>query len=192
MPGLYVEGKEVSLAARLLDYLPIYFGPLIAFGIGLATAGLGYGLLRAAGTTSREILPKQDYALLSKFLIDGNTDAITNYIRLGSLSGWIGAFTKLGISGLPLATIALTVFFTAVGLLIPTQTTLFDLAKLTLGAFIGSNVQRQSSDIARKVAAPGDLADLVSSTSGPQEKKPNGDKTQEQGNPTASPGTTTN
>jgi hypothetical protein len=50
-------------------------------------------------------------------------------------------FTKLGLTGLPLTTVVLTLIFSfmaAAG-----AEGFMDLAKLTLGAFIGSFVQRQ-------------------------------------------------
>lgn len=77
-------------------------------------------------------------------VIDGKPEPVDQYVRLRSLSGWAGNFTKLGVTGLPLTTVILTLIFSAVAL-IPTQHSqnFLDLAKLTLGAFIGSFVQRQ-------------------------------------------------
>jgi len=122
----------------------------LAVLIGIIAAVIGYGLLRAAGTATKEVIPKQDKDLLSEMLRLGNHDGINEYIKLGSLSGVIGSFTKLGITGLPLATIGLTTFFSVLGLMLPSSSqALFDLAKLTLGAFIGSYVQRQGSESIR-------------------------------------------
>jgi hypothetical protein len=74
------------------------------------------------------------------------------FLKLSSLRSWPGTFNYLGVSGLPLATIALTLVFTIMALLMdftalrwgPTAKPdpFFDLAKLTLGAFIGSFVQK--------------------------------------------------
>jgi hypothetical protein len=47
----------------------------------------------------------------------------------------------LGLTGLPLATIGLTLFFSLLAIQYPN---FMDLAKLTLGAFIGSFVQKQA------------------------------------------------
>jgi hypothetical protein len=58
-------------------------------------------------------------------------------------SGATGTFTKIGLTGLPLATILLTIFLGVAGLV---NAQFFDLAKLTLGAFLGSFVQRQSEN----------------------------------------------
>lgn len=135
------------------DRYSAYFAPLLAFAIGLVSAFLGYSLLRAAGSAPREVIPPQDYELLSEMLRSGNLDGINNYVKLGSLTGTIGTFIKLQITGLPLATIGLTIFFALLGVLNGGQNPFYDLAKLTLGAFIGSYVQRQGTD-APRVPAP--------------------------------------
>ena len=91
-------------------------------------------------------IPPNDYALLAPLIRDGKSESIDQYVRLSSLSGFTGTFTKLGLTGLPLATIALTLIFAALALLpvdTESQRSFFDLTKLTLGAFIGSFVQRQ-------------------------------------------------
>lgn len=57
-----------------------------------------------------------------------------------------GMFTKLGVTGLPLTTVFLTLVFAFISLLPVAEkvsTSFLDLTKLTLGAFIGSFVQRQ-------------------------------------------------
>ncbi|MEM7770807.1 MAG: hypothetical protein AAF327_09875, partial [Cyanobacteria bacterium P01_A01_bin.37] len=66
-------------------------------------------------------------------------EAINQYVILSSLSGFTGTFQKIGFSGLPLATSALTLVFCALSF---TNDEFMELAKLTLGAFIGSFVQR--------------------------------------------------
>ena len=135
-------------------YLRFYAGPLILFVAALTSSLVGYGLLRAAGTSTKQVIPPQDYQLLSQMLAQNNQDGINNYIKLSGLTGIIGAFTKVGLTGLPLATIGLTVFFAVLGVILRDNTnhstSLIDLAKLTLGAFIGSYVQRQSSDVQRQ------------------------------------------
>jgi hypothetical protein len=76
---------------------------------------------------------------------DANELGVRLYLDLTNTKGLTGNFTKLGISGLPLATIFLTCFFSILGLSDgANRTTFLDLAKLTLGAFIGSFVQRQA------------------------------------------------
>jgi hypothetical protein len=128
---------------RFLQFVPA----LIVFCAGIFTAALGVGLVRGAGLST--ILPKavinpHEWADLREEIIEGNEEAMTQYIRLTSLSGFTGFFTKLGLQGLPLATIGLTVFFALLALLIhEPQGGYMDMAKLTLGAFIGSFVQKQ-------------------------------------------------
>jgi hypothetical protein len=156
----------------LQDTLAFYLPPFFSLIIGLGAAVLGFMLLRIAGRSIKEVIPRENYALLSKMLFDGNHDGITDYIRLDSLSGIIGAFTKLGISGFPLATIGLTVFFSILALLVPTQaqSSLFDLAKLTLGAFIGSFVRSQGTEPAKQaIEARAPVANQTAATS---EKSP--------------------
>jgi hypothetical protein len=77
---------------------------------------------------------------LKEKVLAGDELAITQYVHLRSLTGFTGAFTKLGLQGLPLATIGLTIFFALMYLRDPQY---LELAKLTLGAFIGSFVQKQ-------------------------------------------------
>jgi hypothetical protein len=64
---------------------------------------------------------------------------------LAALSGFSGAFTKLGFTGLPLITVSLTLVLLAISVSLKDgdlQKSVFDMAKLTLGAFLGSFVQR--------------------------------------------------
>ena len=103
----------------------------------------GYNLLSAAGAATKEVIPRSDYELLSSLVAEEKEKGIDLYVRLNSLSGATGFFTKIGITGLPLATIALSLIFTVLGLTQASGTKLFDLANLTLGAFLGSYVQRQ-------------------------------------------------
>jgi hypothetical protein len=125
-------------------YLPKLAAPLLLLIAALVSSGIGYSLFRSAGTTTRQTIPSQDAELLYKLLLDGKEDAIDLYVRLSSLTGLTGTFTQIGLAGLPLATIALTVFFALLSLNGNQQ--LFDLAKLTLGAFIGSYVQREVTE----------------------------------------------
>jgi hypothetical protein len=120
------------------------FGPhLILLGASILGAIIGYALLRAAGSASKEVIPQKDAPLLYELLRGDRTTGLDNYVKLASLSGIVGSCFKLGITGLPLATIFLTVFFAILGV-IPNDIGkgFLDLSKLTLGAFIGSFVQR--------------------------------------------------
>lgn len=112
--------------------------------IGVIMALLGKRLLTSAQTAYTRTIPKDDLPLVENAVREGKPEPIDQYVRLRSLSGWAGNFTKLGITGLPLTTVFLTLVFSAVSLLpISSASNFLDLAKLTLGAFIGSFVQRQ-------------------------------------------------
>ena len=118
-----------------------YIGPLVLFFSALTCAFFGSRLLRAGGLTSAPVISAQDMVILGPAVSQANSDAITQWIRLNSLTGWVGFFTKIGLTGLPLATIVLTILLSLLGLV---NTECFELAKLTLGAFLGSFVQRQA------------------------------------------------
>jgi hypothetical protein len=107
---------------------------------------LGVRLLRTAGASEKFVIPTSDFQVVSDLLTSGKTDGISDYIRLSSLTGFTGTFTKLGLTGLPLATIFMTLFFCALTVFTGADLSksFLDLAKLTLGAFIGSFVQRSA------------------------------------------------
>ena len=103
-------------------------------------------MIHSSGRAIPTIIPPRDRSLLSPLIVDGKVQSIDQYVRLASLSGFTGTFQKLGFTGLPLATVALTLFFALLALNATTGTDMqrvfLDLTKLTLGAFIGSFVQR--------------------------------------------------
>ena len=133
--------RDQTVVALLYTNLPA----TITLLVGCISAAIGWLLLRSAGTARREVIPRQDAALLYQLLLEKNEPALNNYVKLASLSGFVGLCTKLGIGGLPLATIALTILFAIAGA-ISGEASFIDFAKLTLGAFIGSYVQRQRVD----------------------------------------------
>jgi len=112
--------------------------------IGVVTATLGKRLLTTVRLAGAQTIPDKDLPLVQQAVIEGKSEPIDQYVRLRSLSGMSGNFTKLGVTGLPLTTVFLTLVFSLISLM-PTQRAdnFLDLAKLTLGAFIGSFVQRQ-------------------------------------------------
>ncbi|WP_145727669.1 hypothetical protein [Nitrospirillum viridazoti] len=140
---IYVKSPATTSANILLEYFP----PILLSSIGVFSAFVGVSLLHAAGTASITepglIVNKLEWNALSGAIIKGNEEAITQYVRLRSLGGFSGNFTKLGLTGLPLATIGLTLFFSIMFL---HNAEYLELAKLTLGAFIGSFVQKQVSN----------------------------------------------
>jgi len=134
---LLVQDDTTTLA----DFMP----ELILSAIGLVGALLGTQLLRSVGLSRGQqpgrVINSEEWQAISDQVKSGQEEAVTQYIRLTSLSGFTGAFTKLGLTGLPLATIGLTLFFSILAITYPA---FMDLAKLTLGAFIGSFVQKQA------------------------------------------------
>jgi len=123
-----------------------YFGDELFALIGaILLAFVGFRLLGIAGKITPRVIPDEDRALLEPLVGTANADAITQYVRLSSLRGFTGNFQHIGFTGLPLATVALTLVFAALSFAKPE---FLEFAKLTLGAFIGSFVQR-SSDVTR-------------------------------------------
>ena len=137
--GLGLRGAGAERVADIRAYIP----ELILVGIAVFTALLGVRLVRAAGLTAtppNAVINPDEWRMLCDQVKEGKEEAVTQYIRLTSLTGFTGVFTKLGLQGLPLATIGMTMFFS---LLYFQDKEFLDLAKLTLGAFIGSFVQKQ-------------------------------------------------
>lgn len=140
------NGRNVAVPATykpsIIDYVP----ELIITSIGVFGAMLGVSLLRSVGLASAQpnrVINEKEWDALSDQVRAGQEDAVTQYIRLTSLTGFTGTFTKLGLTALPLATIGLTLFFAIMSISYPS---FIDLTKLTLGAFIGSFVQKQASN----------------------------------------------
>ncbi len=123
--------------------LSFFLSPLLIFLSAIVCSFVSIRLLKAAGAVSQEVIPQKEYELLAPAIRDGNEKAISEYIRLSSLSGVTGTFTKVGLTGLPLATIFLTVVLALIGIY---NDKFFDLAQLTLGAFIGSYVQKRREE----------------------------------------------
>lgn len=122
------------------------YGPeLLLCAIGVFTGLLSVKLLRAGGLSPSDPLPvvnPVEWKILSNAITTNQDDPVGQYIRLSSLTGATGLFTKLGLSGLPLATIGLTLFFAVASIFVPGGK-FYELTQLTLGAFVGSFVQKQ-------------------------------------------------
>lgn len=116
----------------------------------IALYGIKYFMSDLTSSPKYTITP-EDRELLEPLIKEANEKAIDQYVRLSSLSGATGTATRLGLTGLPLATIGLTVFF-SLGAMI--NYGFLDLAKLTLGAFIGSFVQKAVVDAGARSTAP--------------------------------------
>jgi hypothetical protein len=129
----------IQLAGSLFPYVSLFF-------ITVISAYIGYKLVVASGASPENPIPPANYRLLAPLITDGKAESIDQYVRLSSLSGFTGTFTKLGLTGLPLTTVILTLIFAIIALLpvdAESKKSFMDLTKLTLGAFIGSFVQRQ-------------------------------------------------
>jgi hypothetical protein len=149
---LYVSKNYLAFSAvaggraHAGDILSLYAPEFILSGIGIFAALLGVKLVRAGGLSPSDPLPvvnPTEWRILAAAIMDNKEDPIGQYIRLSSLTGATGLFTKLGLSGLPLATIGLTIFFAVISMIAPRDLHFYELTQLTLGAFIGSFVQKQ-------------------------------------------------
>lgn len=124
----------------MIIWLMRNFGGECFVFLGMVFLGLlGIKLVGAAGKATPRVIPPEDRELLEPLVRDANKDAIQQYVILSSLTGFTGTFQKIGFSGLPLATVTLTLLFCALSFL---NLHFLEFAKLTLGAFIGSFVQR--------------------------------------------------
>src|SRR6266851_2773475 len=132
------DGTEIPVSVYIAHLFPAA-AMLVA---GIICGVIGYMLINIAGATTRRVLPRQDYVLLSRLILDEKEKGIQLYIILHSLSGITGVFTKIGFSGLPLATMTLTIFLTLMSL---KDERFSQMAQLTLGAFLGSFVERRQS-----------------------------------------------
>lgn len=141
--------KAPELGRELGWFLHNYGDRALAIFLIVFFSLIGLQLLGAAGKTTPRAIPSEDRALLEPLVRDANKDAISQYVILSSLGGFTGTFQKIGFSGLPLATAVLTLLFCFLSFAKPE---FIEFAKLTLGAFIGSFVQR-SSDTERLAKA---------------------------------------
>lgn len=138
----FIDNRDVSLSGLLA--LNIDLVAILLFS-GLATM-IGLSFFKSAGRSTNYVVRPEDRDLIWPLITEPKPEGIDQYIRLASLSGFSGAFTKVGFTGLPLATVALTIFFVVLALSSGNKD-LMELAKLTLGAFIGSFVQRQTDRV---------------------------------------------
>jgi hypothetical protein len=126
-------------------------------GAALVAALIGFGLIRSVRLGRKVVIPKQDREVLGAALQRAE-DPVAEYVKLSGLIGVTVVFQKLGVSGMPLATILMTVVLCVLALtaaILRTQGIdiapslvdgFMDLAKLTLGAFIGSFVTKRRED----------------------------------------------
>ena len=152
---VYLAYKKVSdgylVAEDWLEFVQYESSTIALLIIAVVTATLGKSLVTTVRVAGARTIPLEDFPLVQQAVIAGKSGPIDQYVRLRSLSGISGTFTKLQITGLPLTTVTLTLIFSFISLMPTAQAANFlDLAKLTLGAFIGSfvqrNVERQKQD----------------------------------------------
>jgi hypothetical protein len=149
-----VGGRSVQPSQNWIDLAGQETCAISLLFVAVIAGLLGKGLFVSAHIGATAAIPYDDLHLVRQAVIDGKAEPIDQYVRLRALTGISGNFTKLGVTGLPLTTVFLTLVFSVISLLpsIPNSSAFLDLAKLTLGAFIGSFVQgrveqRRSSDI---------------------------------------------
>ena len=137
--------------------LPMSEGWYLLFTI--LAAWLGFSLIRTLRMGRKEVIPHQDKDILEPALRKSETP-IDEYVKLSGLIGVTGFFRKLEFSGMPLATILMTLILCLLSIgsfvlnkywnevQIPEELAIgfFELAKLTLGAFIGSFVTKGRRD----------------------------------------------
>jgi len=149
-----LTGRLMPFADSWLEFLQEQSATIALFLIAVVMAIFGLRLLTSARLSYTRTIPHDDLLLVKDAVIAGKSEPIDQYVRLRSLSGFAGNFTMIGITGLPLTTVILTLIFSAIALAPTAQADAFlDLAKLTLGAFIGSFVQRSVEQ--RKLEAGG-------------------------------------
>jgi len=134
-------GSDQSTFSFLIQHYTLEVFVLVG---ALITGNIGLRLLFGANPNSAEVIPSKDRELLEPLIKSSDKDAINQYVILSSLSGFTGTFQKIGFSGLPLATVTLTLIFSLLSFF---NTDFMELAKLTLGAFIGSFVQKGQDQI---------------------------------------------
>jgi hypothetical protein len=136
-------GKLLPHSLTWIDMAERENGTISLLLIAVIAAMLGKGLLLSAQADSATTIPYDDLDLVRQAVLEGKPEPIDQYVRLRALSGMSGNFTKLGVTGLPLTTVILTLIFSVISLLSVngSSAAFLDLATLTLGAFIGSFVQ---------------------------------------------------
>jgi hypothetical protein len=151
VPGLiFVIG---SVAAFGTAFLPDHArAPYVHIIIGTLSFVFGYVLLRKPRTP-------ESHSILLQHSLRNSTDPIRDFQAITETSGVPGFFRSLGITGLPLATVTITVLFCLLAIMsyginalgdkeiVPAEfpKLVLELSKLTLGAFIGSFVSRSQS-----------------------------------------------
>lgn len=138
---------DILLVRVALLVLERFFPLLLIAFFALSFTRAAISFVKASEYSRTGVVPPRDLPIIEEAIKTGRPEPVDQYIRLASLTGGVGLFQKVGLTGLPLTTLALVMFF-AVGVLVSddknqTFAAFLDFTKLTLGAFIGSFVQRQ-------------------------------------------------
>src|ERR1700730_2533966 len=91
--------------ARYENWLDVFQNESTTVGlivVAVVAASLGKQLLKIARLADTRMIPIDDLPLIRQAVIDGKPEPIDQYVRLRALTGLSGAFTKLGVTGLPL------------------------------------------------------------------------------------------
>ena len=131
--------EALSLFLTVQNVAVLFVGVLIG-------AVIGAWLLSSAMNAGDKTIPDDDRRLLEPLIAKADEDGVNQYMRLSALTGGTGFFAKLGFTGLPLVTAALGLILICLAMFSSdpeTSRELMDLAKLVIGAFIGSFVQRK-------------------------------------------------
>jgi hypothetical protein len=139
-PDVYVVQAFVMIFER---FLPLALISLFA----IAFTRVSISFIKSSEYGNTGVVSSKDLPLLEEAIKQGKPEPIDQYIRLASLTGGIGVFQKIGLTGLPLITLLLVLLF-SFGISLASDGSerfkaFLDFEKLTLGAFIGSFVQRQ-------------------------------------------------
>lgn len=135
--------------------------PKILFPVAAAAGAAGFAIARTVRNSFTTASDKALIPAVQELLgeaIRNSSDPVAEFTRLSGLVGATGIFRKLELSGMPLATILMTLAFCLFPIGIAAlknqqliadsgdiSSAFIDMAKLTLGAFIGSFVTKSST-----------------------------------------------
>ena len=172
---ILVMGQETIgrlLASPYAWVLYLGLGAILLLAAASVTAFLW--IAWSHGRPAHSPIPELDRTLLTQAIFEARSEAVDQYIRLEALRGFAGVLTRLGINGMPFATIGLTLVFAIMALY---NQTFLDLSKLTLGAFIGSFVQ---GDPNTRRVRPGGALVLRPGNSAPSTNDDNAGRSEEE------------
>jgi len=151
VPAIGLEDNKLQNAGQNAGWS--FSSIIILLGIGALVAFVLYSVAKKKEEVF-DWIPAKDRAMIEQLISAKDKEGIAIFLEFISLYGLTGYIKRLKLSGLPLLTVLLTLIFSIlaaltwfVGLYFPNHAqdisaAAMDLAKLTLGAFIGSFVQR--------------------------------------------------